>query len=154
MDKELEILAQKNMPIVLAGDFNINTLRLNNLQQSYLNSITANGFEFLSKSTTWLCESTESCLDHFITRKNDNPIIKVLDKECFSDHYPVTSQTDFNEKLFDINNSYRDMSFLMKEKTLSDFNQVLKQKLETSNLVNNDNIDDAYEEFCKCLLNR
>ena len=43
------------------------------------------------------------------------------------------------------------MSFLMKEKTLSDFNQVLKQKLETTNLVNNDNIDDAYEEFYKCL---
>ena len=45
LDKELEILAQKNIPIVLAGDFNINTLILNNLQQSYLNSITANGFE-------------------------------------------------------------------------------------------------------------
>ena len=43
------------------------------------------------------------------------------------------------------------MSFLMKEKTLSDFNQVVKQKLETTNLVNNDNIDDAYEEFYKCL---
>ena len=151
LDKELEILAQKNIPIVLAGDFNINTLRLNNLQQSYLNSITANGFELLAKGITRLCESTESCLDHFITRKIDNPIIRKLDNECFSDHYPVTLQTDFNERLFDINNSYRDMSFLMKEKTLSDFNQFLKQKLETTNLVNNDNIDDAYEEFYKCL---
>ena len=64
LDKELEILAQKNIPIVLAGDFNINTLRLNNLQQSYLNSKTANGFELLAKSTTRLCELTESCLDH------------------------------------------------------------------------------------------
>ena len=75
----------------------------------------------------------------------------MLDNECFSDHYPVSLQTDFNERLFDIINSYRDMSFLMKEKTLSDFNQVLKQKLETTNLVNNVNIDDAYEELYKCL---
>ena len=127
-----------------------NTLRLSNLQESYLISITANGFELLAKNTTRLCESTESCIDRFITRKIDNPIIKVLDNESFSDHYPVTLQTDFNERLFEINISYRDMSFLMKEKTLSDFNQVLKQKLETTNLVS-DNIDDAYEEFYKCL---
>ena len=52
LDKEIENLSRFNLPTILAGDF-----KIDNLQQSYLDSITANGFELLNKSATRNCDS-------------------------------------------------------------------------------------------------
>ena len=48
LDRELERLAQYKVPIILTGDINIDTLQKNKFQQSYLNTIAANGFELFS----------------------------------------------------------------------------------------------------------
>ena len=39
LDKKLEKLYRHKIPIALAGDFNINTLKFNNLQQAYLDTV-------------------------------------------------------------------------------------------------------------------
>ena len=98
LDKELERLAQYKVPIILTGDINIDTLQKNKLQQSYLNTITANEFELLSKSATRISDISETCIDHFIIRNLQNPTIEVLDNECFSDHYHIISKSNFDFK--------------------------------------------------------
>ena len=57
--------------------------------QSYLDSITTNGFELLNKSASWNSDSSETCIDHFKTQILKNATIEVKKKEGFSDHYPV-----------------------------------------------------------------
>ena len=47
LDQELEKLTRNKVPIVLAGDFNTNTLKFNNPQQGYLDTVTSNGFDIL-----------------------------------------------------------------------------------------------------------
>ena len=46
LDKELEHLAQRKTPIIVTGDFNIDTIKNNNLNRDYLDIITPNGFDF------------------------------------------------------------------------------------------------------------
>ena len=46
LDKELEMPRKL---VVLTGDFNINLLAENHIQQSYVKTIIANGFELLSR---------------------------------------------------------------------------------------------------------
>ena len=115
LDKELQHLAQYKVPIILTGDINSDTLQKNKLQQSYLNTITANGFELLIKSATRISDTSETCIDHFIIRSLENPTIEVLDNECFSDHYPIILKFNFGFKGDLSSFSYRDMSFLTKE---------------------------------------
>ena len=152
LDKELERLAQYKVPIILTGDINIDTLQKNKLQQSYLNTITANGFELMSKSATRISDTSETCIDHFIIRSLENPTIEELDNECFSDHYPIILKFNFGFKGDLSSYSYRDMSFLTKENKLKKFLLSLKQNLEDENLISDNNIDLAYKKFNHSLM--
>ena len=129
LDKELERLAQYKKPIILTGDINIDTLQKNKLQQSYLNTIIANGFELLSKSATRMNDTSKTCIEHFIIRNLENPTIEVLDNECFSDHYPILLKSNFDIKGALSSNSFRDTSFLTKENKMKDFLVKFEKKL-------------------------
>ena len=71
------------------GDLKIVTLWENYLQQSYLDTITSNGFELLIKYTTRVSDKYETCIDQVKTRILDNLKINVLDDERFSDRCPA-----------------------------------------------------------------
>ena len=89
LDRELELLSHYKIPVILTGDFNINVHIENNLTRSYLNTITANGFELLYKNETRITGKTKTCIDHMIACNIRNPSIGTLKNECFSDHCPI-----------------------------------------------------------------
>ena len=95
LDKKREFLAAFSVPIVWLRDFNIDTLRENNLQLSFLDTKKFNGFELLIKCPTRLSDASEICLDHVITRIIVITITNVLIDQCFSDHYPILLITLF-----------------------------------------------------------
>ena len=86
----------------------------NNKTKFYLNTIIANGFEFMNRSPTRDSESRKSCVDSIIVRKIIDFEVSVLDTESFSDHYPVTLSIKFNP--------------LMPKKQFADYLSILKQK--------------------------
>ena len=151
LDRELELFSHYKIPVILTGDFNINVLIENNLTRSYLNTITANGFELLNKNETRITGKNGTCIDHMIACNIRNPSIRTLENECFSDHCPIILQFSLTENEL-LSSTYRDMSFLKKEKSLNDFIILIKEKLEQSHVVNEPDINVAYDAFSECLL--
>ena len=120
LDNELEILSKYKILVVLTADFNINVLAENHLQQSHVNTITANCFELLSRNATRKTGVAEKCFDHLIGKNIEKPYVRILENEYFSDHCPVLLQ--LKSKQFNlIFSSFRDMSFLNNEKGTNDF---------------------------------
>ena len=134
------------------GDFNIDTLREKNQKQSYLDTITSNGFELLIKCPNRVSDTFETCTDRVITRNLEILTINVLDDDCFSDHYPIILKTIFGLKTELSNYTYRDMSFLTKEDTLKYFLLIMKQKYEFSNLISDHERNSAHKNFKHGLL--
>ena len=147
----MELFSHYKIPVILTGDFNINVLIENNLTRSYLNTITANGFELLYKNETRITGKNKTCIDHMIACNIRNPSIRTLKNECFSDHCPIILQFSLTENEL-LSSTYRDMSFLKKEKSLNDFIILIKEMLEQSHVVNEPNINVAYDAFSECLL--
>ena len=80
-----------------------------------------------------------------------NPSIRTLENECFSDHCPIILTFSLTENEL-LSLTYRDMSFLKKEKSLNDFIVLIKEMLEQSHIVNEPDINVAYDAFSECLL--
>ena len=78
-----------SMPIFVCGDFNIVVIRENQLVEQVLNDNTSNGFEQVVKEVTRVCETTQSCLDHFIFQNIHIFGVEILGDQCFSDLFPV-----------------------------------------------------------------
>ena len=120
LDNELEILSKYKILVVLTADFNINVLAENHLQQSHVNTITANCFELLIRNATRNTGVAGKCFDHLIGRNIEKPYVRILENEYFSDHCPVLLQ--LKSKQFNlIFSSFRDMSFLNNGKVTNDF---------------------------------
>ena len=109
---ELESLAKLKLPIVVVRDINIDIHTKVILQHSYPNTIEANGFQILDGSATRVCDNTETCIDHVITKDVIDPNVDVLDQQWFSDHFPLLIKFKSNQNFAINNNEYRDMSFL------------------------------------------
>ena len=80
---------QKDCSVIICGEFNINILKKNDLAAAYFDIINSKGFELLNSDPTRISTSTDSCIDHFIT-KNVEGKIKTHKDESFSDHYPIS----------------------------------------------------------------
>ena len=92
LDRELEILIKHKLPVVLTSDFNINVRAENHLHQSYINTITPNGFELLSRKAARITGVAGTCIAHLIGTIIEELYVKIFENECFSDHCSVLFQ--------------------------------------------------------------
>ena len=49
----------------------------------------ANGFDLLKRNATRFTEVAGTCFDHLIERNIEEPFVRILENECFSDHCQV-----------------------------------------------------------------
>ena len=102
LDEMLSNFNSKTFPTVICGGFNIDALADNLLTQN-VNTINSNCFRLLPNEPTRVTDSSVSCIDHFIQNLISNCII--LERQSFSDHYPVLFKwnnqvkTETNSKL-------------------------------------------------------
>ena len=72
------MLSNYKILVVLTGDFNINLLAENQLQQSYFNIIFANGLELLSRIATRITGETGTYIDRLLAKKIEKSSARIL----------------------------------------------------------------------------
>ena len=108
-------------PIIICGDFNIDTLVNNLVSQKYTNIIESNGFDFLIENPTRITDSSATCIDHFIARDIDISMAKVLDEQNVTDHCPIVLEFLISTKDFEIHKIFRDTKFLEIDQNVSNY---------------------------------
>ena len=78
VDEYVEEFNSVSVPVVICGDFNIDTLTTNLVSSNYKNAIIGNGFEIQPENPTRVSENSKTCIDQFIYQ---NPSFEVLGEE-------------------------------------------------------------------------
>ena len=88
--KTLKKYSDKNIPLVILGDININVKNLNdNTVQRYTNILTSLGCKNLIDINTRFAKNSRSTLDHILTNIDDDQITSGVLNFPISDHLPV-----------------------------------------------------------------
>ena len=112
LEETLQCLSKKDSSVIICGDFNINILKKNDLTAAYFDIINSNGFELLNSNPTRISTSTDSCIDHFITKNVEGKIKTHKDEKSFSDHYPISLEIVAKHSNFKPELNFRDISFI------------------------------------------
>ena len=96
LDSFLEASTDKNVPMIVCGDFNINTIEENLLTKNYKNVIASNGFDLSPELPTRIATNSATCIDHFIYQNINSPTVEIMEQENISDHFPIVLECQFN----------------------------------------------------------
>ena len=88
--EKLAIYSEKNIPIVLVGDYNLNVLDTTcNRVRNYINMISSNGCRNMVDIPTCFSETSRTCLDHVITNMDTENIVHGVLDDSPTNHLPV-----------------------------------------------------------------
>ena len=87
--EKLSTYSEKNIPILILGDINLDTLEQNERAFNYINTLSSVGCKNLINVPTCFTNLSQTCLDHVVTNLDtDITTYGVLD-ETPTDHLPV-----------------------------------------------------------------
>ena len=87
--EKLSIYSEKNIPILLLGDINIDVLAQGDRSKNYENTLSSVGCKNLVDIPTCFSDSSRSCVDHIITNRESNEIDHGVLDETPTDHVPI-----------------------------------------------------------------
>ena len=87
--EKISIYSEKNIPILILGDININALDKCDRSQDYLNVLSSVGCKNLVDVPTCFSDGSRTCLDHIITNCDQNEITHGVLDETPTNHLPT-----------------------------------------------------------------
>ena len=115
LDQYLQDNTSATIPIVICGDFNINTKVQIQSTRKYADVLVSNGFSLFNEfdQATRVNDESATCIDHFLYQNISEVSSVVLSHQNIADHYPIMcvwSISRDDDKL--ISQQYRDMKFI------------------------------------------
>ena len=98
-EKYLQTMREKNVPLVLLGDSNLNLFKLNEDDNvlNYINTFLSEGFFNIINKTTRVCNKKFSLLDHILVDFKPLQLSSGIMIDSLSDHYHPFLNFDFFE---------------------------------------------------------
>ena len=87
--EKLSVYSEKNIPIIIVGDINIDAHDKSDRTFSYLNMLSSIGCKNLIDVPTCFDKGSQSCLDHVITNVDQSNIVYGTLDETPTNHLPV-----------------------------------------------------------------
>ena len=87
--EKLSIYSEKNIPILLLGDINIDVLENDERSKTYVNVLSSVGCKNWVEVPTCFSDSSRSCVDHIITNLEPNELAHGVLDETPTDHVPI-----------------------------------------------------------------
>ena len=134
--EKLHIFLEKNTPILVLGDINIDVLEKCERSQNYINVLSSIGCKNIVKVPTCFSDKSRSCLDHVITNIDQNEIIHGVLDDTPTDHVPIYAIFRGNNKSYKIKNEEKEQSKwrFFDEKKKDTFLNTLEGKLSDIDL--------------------
>jgi len=143
----LKLLNAKKLPVYILGDFNIDLLKYNthNPTSEFVNTIFSESFIPLINRPTRVTETSATLIDNILTNQHDVISLNGIIPTDISDHFSVFHVHNCEITNY-IDNDSKYNKYLINEKTLHNYNELLKQK-SWHNVLECCDPNEAYKKF-------
>ena len=143
----LKLLNYKKLPVYILGDFNIDLLKYNthNPTSEFVNTIFSESFIPLINRPTRVTETSATLIDNILTNQHDVISLNGIIPTDISDHFSVFHVHNCEITNY-IDNDSKYNKYLINDKTLHNFNELLKQK-SWHNVLECCDPNEAYKKF-------
>ena len=127
LDALMQSYSEKNVPIFILGDVNIDLHKNNSLTNAYYNVIHSSGFSQLVSEPTRVDKNSRTLLDHILHNNYFTDLEVYVEKIDITDHYAVQITLPYKHEQFSRSMlTFKDYVFLKDAQTNYQFQETLK----------------------------